>query len=112
MVRRPFDPLADMGPLAPFPMPGGGINVSPGAPGTRFDPGAQPFQGPPKIDPKLFVNMPPPSLLKHFEAKPPAPAGGGGPPAWLRWELAAGVLLVAALAGLLHGLFSRKTTAE
>jgi hypothetical protein len=60
----------------------------------------------------MLPKMLPQSPLKDFEAKPPAKAGGGGPPAWLRWEYAVGVLLVAALAGLLYGLFGRKASAE
>jgi hypothetical protein len=117
MVGRPFDPLAGMDPLAPLPMPVGGINVNSMIPGARLDPVVQPGHLPPpqefpKIDPKLFVNMPPSSALKDFEAKLPAKAGGGGPPAWLRWEYAVGLLLVAALAGLLRGLFSRKASAQ
>jgi hypothetical protein len=42
-----------------------------------------------------------PQRAPHSDAKPEAPG-------WLRWEYAAGVLALAALAGLLHALFSRK----
>jgi hypothetical protein len=128
-VPGPHDPFAGLPPAArklldpgspgyptvgpPFgPLAGGGSNGNPVGPGIQFGPGAPPLQGPPPIDPKLFVNMPPTSLLKDFEVKPPAKGGGGGPPTWLRWEYAVGVLLVAALAGLLHGLFSRRASAE
>ncbi len=111
-VGHRFGPLAGNDPLAPFRLSGGGNPVSPVSPGVRFGPGVPPIQGPPPIDPKLFVNLPPTSLLKDFEVKPPAPAGAGEPPAWLRWEYAVGVLLAAALAGVLHGRFGRKESAR
>jgi hypothetical protein len=99
-----------MDPSAPFRGPVGDPVVQP-----HLQPGRLP---PPQefskieIDPKLFVNMPPSLPLKDFEGKLPAQAGGGGPPAWPRWEYAVGLLLVAALAGVLRGLFSRKTSAQ
>jgi hypothetical protein len=64
----------------------------------------------PKIDPKIFENVNAPVGLKGFEAKHLAKNGGGGPPPWLRWECAIGVLVAAALVGLLQALFRRNAT--
>jgi hypothetical protein len=45
--------------------------------------------------------------LTGFERKQPAPNGGTAPP----WQLAAGVFVLAFVAGLLHALFGREANA-
>lgn len=119
---RRFDPLHEFDPLAPIRVPGVGVNVGPGMPGAGFGPQVHPAGVPPSIeparfDPKLIQNIPnlnyqSPFSLEVMQPKPPANQGVGPPPDWLRWEYAIGVVLIAAVAGVLREVFGRKLAGE
>jgi hypothetical protein len=66
----------------------------------------------PKIDPKLFINMAPPSALMDFDGKFRAKKEGDRPRPWRYWRYAIPVPLIIALARLLGELFSSKPNAE
>ena len=114
MPGQRFDPWGNRDPLAHLrgPNPTGG-NAS--NPNFRIDPAIPPVVVPPlppaTIDPKLLDFLKPSLEFKHNEAKAPAHAAGP-PPAWLRWEYALGVFLVALIGGLLHALTRSRTSAD
>jgi hypothetical protein len=100
-----FDPLASFL----------GQNHSRRNPNTSVNPLFQPNNMPPPsiqapiIDPKAFEKLHP-VRMKDFEAKPPAMAGGGGPPSWLNWRYAVGVFIMAIVVGLLRALIRSEAT--
>jgi hypothetical protein len=67
-----------------------------------------------KLDPKLFENPPLIAVqsIGEFETRPAAKTGDTQPPSWFCWEYAAGVLLIATLAGTLYQVFRRNSLPE
>lgn len=117
ILGQRFNPFANFDPLDPQSLiygPSNGIRVNPAIQGVRIDPmvpssnpqSIQPLQ----FDPKVFELPKSPSPLNTFEPKAPMKVGGGGPPAWLRWEYPVGVFLVAVISGLLHALLRRNAS--
>jgi hypothetical protein len=111
------DPLA---PWRGYPDPSSNPRIQPGAPspislqGMPFDPKLSgPVQtplglkDPERIDPKSFEPIHMSSSLKVLERKHPAQNGGTAP----LWQFAAGIFVLAFVAGLLHALFRREANA-
>ncbi len=92
----------------------GRLNMDLTAPNVRVDRIPPSANLPPsvnlsKLDPKLFENRPLITFrsIGEFETRPAAKMGGTRPPAWFCWEYAAGLLLIATLAGTLYQVFRR-----
>jgi hypothetical protein len=68
----------------------------------------------PKLDPKLFETRPliPVRSIGEFETRPAAKPIDARPPSWFCWEYAAGILLLATLAGTLYQVFRRDSLTE
>jgi hypothetical protein len=107
-----FDPLAS-------PRGQGPLNMGLPVPNVPLDRMPQPANLPPsvdlyKLDPKQFENRPliPVRSIGEIDTRSPAQAVDSRPPAWFCWEYAAGVLLIATLAGTLYQIFRRDSLPE
>lgn len=115
ILGRHFDPFSHFDPLDPQSIiygPRNGLDRNLPIPGVRIDPMIPSANLPPvqsfELVPKVFEPPKPFSSLKNLEAKTDARPAGGRTPEWLCWEYAAGVFILAMVAGLLHALTRNK----